>query len=183
MKRAGFTLLELLVVILIIAILATLLFPAVRIAQEMARKTKARGECKALATALELYFDEYRRWPPQTLTTVPDPEANPVLVNGDLAKMLQGDATPASPALAANPKKQAFMTFQRFADAACTQPVNPWWTDGAPTTNNWYYYKVDKNFDNVISVGASPPPTVVLKRRVLVWTRNPNANTYITSAD
>ena len=176
-RQTGFTLIELLVVILVMAILAALLFQGIRAAMEMAKKTKAKTEVKGIAMALESYYNEYRVWPPAVLTTVADPELNPVLISGGVAGMLQGD----SASIAYNKKSIAFMSFERFAGT--NQPVNPWYQSGPFSTNNCYYYKVDKDFDNIIAVGATPPPTAALKRRVLVWTRNPNNGTFVTSAD
>ena len=67
MKRftrcAGFTLVELLVVIAIIGILAGLLFPLVTRAQKSAKKAKASTEVRAIATAIEAYYNEYGKLP------------------------------------------------------------------------------------------------------------------------
>lgn len=181
-RKSAFSLIELLVVIVIIAVLAALLFPGIAAAQRLAKKTQAKAEVQGIAAALEAYYSDYHRWPPTSITTVPDPELNEVRINGDVARVLQGDfSTPTL--MAANPKKVAYVQFKRFADPACVQPVNPWWNSGIPTTNHWFCYKVDKNFDNVISVGPASPPTTTIKRRVLVWTRNVDNGTFVTSAD
>ena len=63
--RAAFTLIELLVVIAIIAVLASLLLPALARAKERAKVTKAHAELYQLGLALEMYATDYdNRVPP-----------------------------------------------------------------------------------------------------------------------
>ncbi len=59
----GFTLVELLTVIAIIAVLAGILIPAVGAVQENARKASTRAELQGMAGALAQYHAEYRYWP------------------------------------------------------------------------------------------------------------------------
>jgi prepilin-type N-terminal cleavage/methylation domain-containing protein len=62
-SRLGFTLIELLVVIAIIGILAAMLLPVIRRAQEMGKIKKAQMEVTQIAVAIRTYDTSYNRFP------------------------------------------------------------------------------------------------------------------------
>lgn len=63
-RRVGFTLIELMVVILIIAILVSLLLPAVQQAREAARKSQCANRLKQIGLALMNYENQHKVFPP-----------------------------------------------------------------------------------------------------------------------
>jgi prepilin-type N-terminal cleavage/methylation domain-containing protein len=73
-RPKGFTLIELLVVIAIIAVLASLLLPALAKSKEKARRISCVSEVKQIALAMKMYVDDYNgSYPPR----MPDPASGP----------------------------------------------------------------------------------------------------------
>lgn len=67
-KNGGFTLLELLIVIGVIAILASIIIPAFKGMQEEGDRTAAQGDLKAIKLALESYYVHHDRAYPTYIT-------------------------------------------------------------------------------------------------------------------
>ena len=59
-RRAGFTLVELLVVVAIVGVLVALLLPAIHSARESARRMTCQSNLKQVGIAMELYLDTHR---------------------------------------------------------------------------------------------------------------------------
>jgi prepilin-type N-terminal cleavage/methylation domain-containing protein/prepilin-type processing-associated H-X9-DG protein len=67
-KRTGFTLIEILVVIAIIALLAAILFPVFARARENARRTSCASNEKQIFLGLSQYTQDYEGWYPPVTT-------------------------------------------------------------------------------------------------------------------
>jgi prepilin-type N-terminal cleavage/methylation domain-containing protein/prepilin-type processing-associated H-X9-DG protein len=65
-RSAGFTLVEILVVISVIGVLIGLTLPAVNAARESGRRTKCSNNIKQIGLALYQYLDAHQRFPPGT---------------------------------------------------------------------------------------------------------------------
>jgi len=71
-RRAGFTLVELLVVISIIGVLMALLLPAVQAAREAARGAQCKNSMRQVGLALHNYHDIHGRLPPGWIGDAPE---------------------------------------------------------------------------------------------------------------
>lgn len=65
-RENGFTLVELLTVIAIIALLAGLIFPAVISVQDKAKRSKAKSMIQSLSVALKMYQNDFGVYPTDT---------------------------------------------------------------------------------------------------------------------
>lgn len=71
-KKEGFTLLELLIIIAIIGILTTVITSAVQTAKASARDVRRLSDMRNIQTGLQLYFDKQREFPDALSDLVPD---------------------------------------------------------------------------------------------------------------
>jgi type II secretion system protein G len=62
--KQGFTLIEVLVIVFIIGILMAILVPSLSRAREQAKVVIVNAELRQIGVALDMYFDDYRKFPP-----------------------------------------------------------------------------------------------------------------------
>lgn len=73
MKKAGFTLVELLVVMAILGILASIGFGQYRTSQEKARDAQRKADLDNIARALEMYYNDNQSYPSADLLSWGNP--------------------------------------------------------------------------------------------------------------
>ncbi len=167
-SKKAFTLIELLIVIAILGILMSLLFPAVNSAIDSARKAQAKNDVTQIATAIVAYETEYGRLPVATESASD--------VNSDLVNILTGATGNTN-----NPRKIAFLEVQaakkgKSGTNSSGDFLDPW--------GGRYKVIVDANNDNTISSAGTSPGAVAsgLRKKVAVWNdvntqTNPKPNT------
>jgi type II secretory pathway pseudopilin PulG len=184
--EGAFTLIELLVVIAIIIILAGLLFPALRGAQEQARRTQAKNDLTQIVTAVNAYYTEYGKYPLVAAdNTIYGPAGS---LNDGLFYTLRAVATGANAGDVANPRKIVFISPPDVKD-----PANPRAGIGTPTGTGpgqffdpWgkpYNVEIDGGYDNTVAnpytanAGATN-----LQLGVIAWSLGKDGNGAIAAA-
>jgi prepilin-type N-terminal cleavage/methylation domain-containing protein len=160
----AFTLIELLIVIAIIGILMSLLFPAVSAAIDSARKAQAKNDVTQIATAVIAYETEYGRLPGTNETGAQ--------ISSDVLGALMGSNTASAP----NPRSIVFLEVNtaKKGKSGVTNGVfvDPWGVG--------YKIAFDGNYDNSIpTVGEGAPyntTTAPLRKKVAVWNIPPGNN-------
>lgn len=166
----AFTLVELLTVIAIIAILMGLLFPAIGIVKESARKVQAKNDVTNIVAAVKQYYTEYGKYPPMQDPPatgggddlVGDAAGNPTGgSNNALFNTLRAIPTGLNENHKFNPRRIVFFEGKAAADTAApragfsdksTDPTkqgnfyDPWGKE--------YNVVIDSNYDNVITLDS-----------------------------
>lgn len=191
-KRGAFTLIELLVVIAIIAILASILMPAIESAVQHAKKTRASADAGSVVTAWKNYFNEYGRWPARVdiggkyvlFYGVPSAEqaasedvsTGMVMVANVMTNIMYPNASMSYGGWAKNmnpvctnfnPKRTMFLTFRTGSVNKNGDMVDPW--------DKPYKFMFDANRDGKVdrqAVGSLTATSVYVS--VISWSTGPD---------
>ncbi|MGB1760892.1 MAG: type II secretion system protein [Verrucomicrobiales bacterium] len=173
-KSSAFTLIELLIVIVIIAILASVAFPVTALVMEQARKAEAKNEVTNLVNAIKMYELEYGKLPFQAgeggesdleMDTFQDNIISVLAgynvdgLNPRLKPFYEGKT-------AKNPDSQK-PAGGMFGTDEQLQLADPW--------GNEYFITIDSNYDNIIQdlPGAEGDD---VRTKVAVWTKGKERN-------
>ena len=166
-RPQAFTLIELLVVISIIAILASLAFPAIGGAMDSAKKTTAKNAAVQIANAVVAYETEYGRLPRTSWGIAPTGDSSASLT-GDLIKTLSGTTND-------NPRAIVFIETSAYKKGKggtndSGAYLDPW--------GGTYSIALDYNYDNTITGNGTS-----LRKKVGVWNTNTSTKLIVNSWD
>jgi len=150
----GFSLMELMVVITIIAILSSIIIPAGHAVQKNMKKVQAQKTCTELRTGLMSYFSEYKRFPAfpgaagadVTVATDATSPIMPTLLGVDVTynrRSIQFFST--------RPAKAKGMPGLYRASGGELELLDPFMS-GQGGNSNPYYVMIDSNYDNTLLV-------------------------------
>lgn len=183
-RPRGFTLVELLVVITIIAVLAGAGFAAGGAAIQKAKKTTAMATCIALETAVNNFYTEYGSMPAE-----PIPSSSMKTDSGSglaLIKVLLG--TDDAESLKLNPRKIKFLSVKEGKAVGANGGINGLvYKDTTPKGlfDPWkgpYNIMLDTDYSEVVKPDYTPSVTLN-GRRVAVWSLGADTGAKKTSDD
>jgi prepilin-type N-terminal cleavage/methylation domain-containing protein len=168
-QQAAFTLVEMLVVVAIVAILASILIPVVGRAKTKAKVAVAKAEMAGLEAAIKSYKTDYNRWPIPKRPPPPAPWINEggdftygltnIIQNEALMEILMAKDGRFNQGHGRNPKKNKYI-----------EPKESGEVDGFPglsTTGryhdpfgNEYFISLDLSGDGICADAAYCPPSV-----------------------
>jgi len=170
-KNAGFTLVEILVVIAIIGILMGLMFSVGPAMLDMGKRTSAQNDVNQIATAITAYEAEYGRLP---ISGTADAEQD---VNGELLQVLLGENESGL-----NPREIVFLEPNPYkknrGGVTNGEYRDPWFEDDGAV----YKVALDGDYDNTLTdVGTGDNSMSELRKTIAVWSLNTNSRRQVVS--
>jgi len=168
-RSSGFTLLELLIVIAIIAILASVAFPVTALVIRQARKAEARNEVVNIVRAVTAYNMEYSKLPLRS----PGSDTETIETDQEFMAILLGSEDEAL-----NPRGKSFYTGKEAKEraggldygeggnsgGAKPRLVDPW--------GNTYFVAIDANYDHKLQ-GPPECGSGDIHQDVICWSKGP----------
>ncbi len=170
----GFTLLELLIVIAIIAILASVAFPVTGMVIDQARKAEARNEVMNIVNAIKTYETEYSKYPVDSNAAGTDFYED--RTDREFMGILLGDDE------VMNPRRKVFYEGKNAkegvagldygdgeggggGDGGGTTPrlVDPWGEE--------YYFQIDADYDGKVGGPTECEETNDIRQGVIAWSK------------
>ena len=167
-KLSAFTLIELLIVIVIIAILASVAFPVTALVMEQARKAEAKNEVSNLVNAIKMYELEYGKLPFQA-GEGGESDLEMDTFQDNIISVLAGYNVDGL-----NPREKPFYEGKTAKNPDSEKPAGGMFGSDeqlqlADPWGNEYYITIDSNYDNVIQdLPGSDGEDV--RQKVAVWT-------------
>ena len=148
-KLSAFTLIELLIVIVIIAILASVAFPVTALVMEQARKAEAKNEVTNLVNAIKMYDLEYGKLPFQA-GEGGESDLEMDTFQDNIISVLAGENVDGL-----NPREKPFYEGKTAKNPDSEKPAGGMFGSDeqlqlADPWGNEYYITIDSNYDNVI---------------------------------
>src|SRR6266550_7330282 len=152
-RAHGFTLIELIVVILIIATLAAILVPAALRTLDRAKSAQAKNDVTQIVTAVNAFYTEYGKYP---LTSAQNTDALATFKTDNSAVI---NALRAVPSDTLNTRKVVFLSPRQVSD---TKPLggvaptsgifyDPWGPKTGIAEAGVYHIAIDGDYDNQIT--------------------------------
>ena len=168
-KLSAFTLIELLIVIVIIAILASVAFPVTALVMEQARKAEAKNEVSNLVNAIKMYELEYGKLPFQA-GEGGESDLEMDTFQDNIISVLAGYNVDGL-----NPREKPFYEGKTAKNPDSEKPAGGMFGSDeqlqlADPWGNEYYIVIDSNYDNTIQdLPGSEGEDV--RTKVAVWTK------------
>jgi general secretion pathway protein G len=162
LARGGFTLVELLIVIIVLAILMGLLLPVIMGAMRTARNAAVQAEINQLAQALASFKQTFGDYPPSRILLVENGNYGPYLGNTLPVSTMDPNASPSDTTVSVLAQRSLTALRKFFPKVVFSAGPNP---PAQITATNWY----DFNGDGIFLQNGTPQAYILHGHECLVF--------------